>query len=158
MLFLTVMGPGIITANIDNDASGITTYSVVGARHGLGLFVDIDSNDNRIDCCAGNGCANGCRYGKGLADLIREEFGVKAAFYMLLGLLIANFGNTVANFAGWAGQYADFGIQQICNGTDWCGRDLGFSRQGELPDNRKRSARCVSDLCRIYHFGHYGEA
>lgn len=112
MLFLTVMGPGIITANIDNDASGITTYSVVGARHGLGLLWTLIPTTIALIVVQEMVARMGVVTGKGLADLIREEFGVKAAFYMLLGLLIANFGNTVANFAGWAASMQILGFSK----------------------------------------------
>lgn len=112
MLFLTVMGPGIITANIDNDASGITTYSVVGARHGLSLLWTLIPTTIALIVVQEMVARMGVVTGKGLADLIREEFGVKAAFYMLLGLFIANFGNTVANFAGWAASMQILGFSK----------------------------------------------
>jgi len=112
ILFLTVMGPGIITANIDNDASGITTYSVVGARHGLSLLWTLIPTTIALIVVQEMVARMGVVTGKGLADLIREEFGVKAAFYMLLGLLIANFGNTVANFAGWAASMQILGFSK----------------------------------------------
>jgi len=112
MLFLTVMGPGIITANIDNDASGITTYSVAGARFGYGLLWTLIPTTVALIVIQEMVGRMGVVTGKGLADLIREEFGVKAAFYLLLGLLIANFGNTVANFAGWAASMQILGMSK----------------------------------------------
>lgn len=112
MLFLTVMGPGIITANIDNDASGITTYSVAGARFGYGLLWTLIPTTIALIVIQEMVGRMGVVTGKGLADLIREEFGVKAAFYLLLGLFVANFGNTVANFAGWAASMQILGMSK----------------------------------------------
>jgi Mn2+/Fe2+ NRAMP family transporter len=101
-LFLSVMGPGIITANIDNDASGITTYSVAGARFGYSLLWTLIPTTIALVVIQEMVGRMGVITGKGLSDLIRENYGVKTTFFMMLGLLIANFGNTVANFAGWA--------------------------------------------------------
>lgn len=101
-LFLSVMGPGIITANIDNDASGITTYSVAGARFGYSLLWTLIPTTIALVVIQDMVGRMGVITGKGLSDLIRENYGVKTTFFMMLGLLIANFGNTVANFAGWA--------------------------------------------------------
>jgi Mn2+/Fe2+ NRAMP family transporter len=102
IIFLSVMGPGIITANIDNDASGITTYSVVGARFGYSLLWTLIPTTIALVVIQEMVGRMGVVTGKGLSDLIRENYGVKTTFFMMLGLLIANFGNTVANFAGWA--------------------------------------------------------
>jgi Mn2+/Fe2+ NRAMP family transporter len=98
LLFLVIMGPGIITANVDNDAGGITTYSVCGAHFGysmLWLFIPIifaliiiQEMSSRM----------GVVTGKGLADLMREEFGLKITFYSMLILLVANLGNIIAEF------------------------------------------------------------
>lgn len=101
-LFLSVMGPGIITANIDNDASGITTYSVAGARFGYSLLWTLIPTTIALVVIQEMVGRMGVITGKGLSDLIRENYGVKTTFFMMLGLLIANFGNTVADFAGWA--------------------------------------------------------
>jgi len=97
-----IVGPGIITANLDNDAGGITTYSLAGAIYGyrllwtvipvaLALFV-VQEMSSRL----------GVVTGKGLADLMREQFGVKAIFYLMVALLLTNWGNTMAEFAGLA--------------------------------------------------------
>jgi Mn2+/Fe2+ NRAMP family transporter len=101
-LFAAIVGPGIITANVDNDAGGITTYSLAGSIFGyrmlwtivpvaLALFV-VQEMSSRL----------GVVTGKGLADLVREEFGVKATFYLMVVLLVTNLGNTMAEFAGLA--------------------------------------------------------
>lgn len=112
LLFLAVMGPGIITANIDNDASGITTYSVAGARFGYSLLWTLIPTTIALVVIQEMVARMGVITGKGLADLIRENYGVKTTFYMMLGLLIANFGTTVANFAGWAASMEILGISK----------------------------------------------
>jgi NRAMP (natural resistance-associated macrophage protein)-like metal ion transporter len=112
LLFLTVMGPGIITANIDNDASGITTYSVAGARFGYDLLWTLIPTTIALVVIQEMVGRMGVITGKGLADLIRENYGVKAAFFMMIGLFIANFGNTVADFAGWAASMEIFGVSK----------------------------------------------
>jgi len=106
------MGPGIITANIDNDASGITTYSVAGARFGYGLLWTLIPTTIALVVIQEMIARMGIITGKGLSDLIREKYGIKTAFYMMLGLLIANFGNTVANLAGWAASMEILGFNK----------------------------------------------
>ncbi len=111
-LFLTVLGPGIITANVDNDAGGITTYSVAGATLGYKLlWILIPMTLALIvvqEMCARMGAVTG----KGLADLIRERFGVKITFYAMLALLLANLGNTLSEFAGVAASMELFGVSK----------------------------------------------
>lgn len=111
-LFMSIMGPGIITANIDNDASGITTYSVAGARFGYGLLWTLIPTTIALVVIQEMIARMGIVTGKGLSDLIREKYGVKTAFFMMLGLLIANFGNTVANLAGWAASMEILGLSK----------------------------------------------
>jgi Mn2+/Fe2+ NRAMP family transporter len=111
-LFLSIMGPGIITANIDNDASGITTYSVAGARFGYGLLWTLIPTTVALVVIQEMIARMGIITGKGLSDLIREKYGIKTAFFMMLGLLIANFGNTVANLAGWAASMEILGFNK----------------------------------------------
>lgn len=102
LLFLSVMGPGIITANVDNDAGGITTYSQAGAHFGLTvLWIFIPMTISLImiqEMCNRMGVVSG----KGLSDLIRERFGVRWTFYLMLALLLTNFGNVLAEFSGIA--------------------------------------------------------
>ena len=112
VLFLSIMGPGIITANIDNDASGITTYSVAGARFGYGLLWTLIPTTIALVVVQEMVARMGVVTGKGLSDLIRENYGVKTAFFMMLGLLLANFGNTVANLAGWAASMEILGMSK----------------------------------------------
>jgi Mn2+/Fe2+ NRAMP family transporter len=112
LLFFAVMGPGIITANIDNDASGITTYSVAGARFGFNLLWTLIPTTIALVVIQEMVARMGVVTGKGLSDLIRERYGVKVAFFMMLGLLTANLGNTVANLAGWAASMEMLGLSK----------------------------------------------
>jgi NRAMP (natural resistance-associated macrophage protein)-like metal ion transporter len=101
-LFLAVVGPGIITANVDNDAGGITTYSLAGAAYGTKLLWTLIPITVALvviqEMCARMGVVTG----KGLADLIRENFGVRITFWVMVALLIADIGNTIAEFSGVA--------------------------------------------------------
>jgi NRAMP (natural resistance-associated macrophage protein)-like metal ion transporter len=112
VLFVSVMGPGIITANIDNDASGITTYSVAGARFGYALLWTLIPTTIALVVIQEMVARMGTVTGKGLSDLIRENYGVKSTFYMMTVLFIANFGTTVANFAGWAASMEILGLSK----------------------------------------------
>ncbi|MFH0856127.1 MAG: Nramp family divalent metal transporter [Candidatus Omnitrophota bacterium] len=112
IIFLSVMGPGIITANVDNDAGGITTYSVAGAHFGYSLvwsFVPIIIALVIIqEMCSRMAVVTG----KGLADLIREEFGVRVTFYAMAVLILSNIFNTISEFAGIAASAELFGISK----------------------------------------------
>jgi len=112
ILFLSVLGPGIITANVDNDAGGIATYSVAGASFGYSLLWTLIPITVALvvvqEMCARMGVVSG----KSLADMIRENFGVKTTAYLMLFLLLADLGNTVAEFAGWASAMEIFGISK----------------------------------------------
>src|SRR3954467_13266538 len=107
---MAVIGPGIITANVDNDAGGIATYSQAGADFGYGLLWTLIPIALALVLVQEMTARMGVVTGKGLSDLIRERFGVKATFYVLLALLIANLGNTMAEFAGVAESLAIFGV------------------------------------------------
>ncbi|MBI4698186.1 MAG: Nramp family divalent metal transporter [Nitrospirae bacterium] len=112
LLFMSVIGPGIITANIDNDAGGITTYSVAGARFGYALLWTLIPTTVALIVIQEMVARMGVVTGKGLSDLIRENYGVKVTFFMMVVLLIANFGTTVAEFAGWAASMEIFGVSK----------------------------------------------
>jgi len=111
-LFLAVVGPGIITSNVDNDAGGITTYSLAGAGFGYKLLWTLIPMAAALiviqEMCARMGAVTG----KGLADLIRERFGVKITFYAMLTLLLCNLGNTISEFAGVAASMELFGVSK----------------------------------------------
>lgn len=113
LLFFAVIGPGFITANVDNDANGIYTYSAAGAQFGhMLLWTLIPITIALIvvqEICARMGAVTG----KGLSDLIREEFGFRITFFMMLGILIINFGNIVGEFAGIAGSLELFGLSKF---------------------------------------------
>ena len=108
LLFLSVVGPGIITANADNDVGGITTYSLSGAQFGytqLWILIPVTVALLVIqEMCARMGAVTG----KGLADLIRENFGVRLTFWVLLLFLLGNVGTITSEFAGVASAAAIF--------------------------------------------------
>lgn len=110
LLFLAILGPGIITASAGNDAGGITTYSVAGADFGYSiLWVFLPMILPLIvvqEMCARMGVVTG----KGLADLIREKFGVKVTFYAMALFLLSAFTNTLSEFSGIAASGEIFGV------------------------------------------------
>ena len=109
-IFFAVLGPGFITANVDNDAGGIYTYSAAGARFGyLPLWTLIPVTLALIvtqEMCSRMGAVTG----KGLSDLIREEFGLRTTFVMMTLLVLANMTNVMAEFAGVASSLELFHI------------------------------------------------
>jgi Mn2+/Fe2+ NRAMP family transporter len=113
LLFLAVVGPGFITANVDNDAGGILTYSSAGAQFGhLLLWTMIPITFALIviqEMCARMGAVTG----KGLSDLIREEFGFRITFFMMIGILVINFGNVVTEFIGIATSLELFSLSRF---------------------------------------------
>ncbi len=112
VVFLAVLGPGIITANVDNDAGGITTYSVAGAHFGYSLLWTLIPITVALIVVQEMVARMGVVTGKTLADLIRENFGVRTTFFLMLSLLLADMGNTVAEFAGWASAMEIFGVSK----------------------------------------------
>ncbi len=112
LLFLAVLGPGIITGSVDNDAGGITTYSVAGAIYGYRLLWTLIPSFLVLVIVQEMNARMGIVTGKGLADLIRENFGVKITFFIFVGLVIADIGNTATEFAGVAGSMSIFGISK----------------------------------------------
>ena len=91
IIFLSVMGPGIITANVDNDAGGITTYSLAGSQFGYSLLWLFVPMIIALAVIQEMGVRMGIVTGKGLADLIREKVGVKLTFLMMIALLTCQF-------------------------------------------------------------------
>ena len=110
LLFLAVVGPGFITANVDNDAGGIFTYSAAGAQFGYLLLWTMIPTTLALIVVQEMASRMGAVTGKGLSDLIREEFGLRITFLMMLGLMVTNFGNVVAEFAGIASSLELFGV------------------------------------------------
>ena len=111
-IFLSILGPGIVTGSVDNDAGGITTYSVAGALYGYKLLWTLIPSFIALLAVQEMNARMGVVTGKGLADLIRESFGVRITFYMFIFLLIADVGNTATEFAGVAGSMNIFGVSK----------------------------------------------
>jgi NRAMP (natural resistance-associated macrophage protein)-like metal ion transporter len=123
-IFFAVIGPGLITANVDNDAGGIYTYSQAGAKWGyLPLWTLIPITLLLIvtqEMCSRMGAVTG----KGLSDLIREEFGLRTTFFVMTALVLVNYGNIVSEFAGIASSLELFGISRyfsvpVCSVAVW---------------------------------------
>ncbi len=113
LIFAAVIGPGIITANVDNDAGGILTYSQAGAQFGHALLWTMIPVTLALILIQELAARMGAVTGKGLSDLIREEFGFRITFFMMLAILLINFGNVVTEFAGIAGSMELFGLKRI---------------------------------------------
>jgi NRAMP (natural resistance-associated macrophage protein)-like metal ion transporter len=111
-LFLALLGPGIITSNVDNDAGGIATYSICGARFGYAMLWAFVPITVFLIVVQGMGLRMGVVTGKGLSDLIRERFGVRVTFYLMIAMLVVNLGNTVAEFAGVAASLGIVGVSK----------------------------------------------
>jgi len=112
LLFVAVLGPGFITANVDNDSGGILTYSQAGAQYGYKLLWTMIPITLALivvqEMCARMGAVTG----KGLSDLIREEFGLRMTFIVMILLVIVNFGNVMAEFSGIAGSLDLFHVSK----------------------------------------------
>src|SRR5262245_50027097 len=112
MLMLSVVGPGFITASVDNDAGGIFTYSLAGAQFGYSLLWVMLPITVALIVVQEMSARMGTVTGKGLSDLIREEFGFRITFFLMAALIVTNFGNVVAEFAGVATSLELFGISR----------------------------------------------
>src|SRR5438477_12719188 len=112
LLFFAVVGPGFITANVDNDAGGILVYSSAGAQFGHLLLWTMIPITLALIVVQEMSARMGAVTGKGLSDLIREEFGLRITFLMMIGILVTNFGNIIAEFAGIAGSLELFGVSR----------------------------------------------
>src|SRR5271155_5349582 len=110
--FLAVLGPGFITANVDNDPGGILTYSQAGAKFGYALLWTLIPTTIALIVVQEMAARMGAITGKGLSDLIREEFGLRATFVTMAILAAADFGNIAAEFAGLASGMAVFGVSK----------------------------------------------
>jgi NRAMP (natural resistance-associated macrophage protein)-like metal ion transporter len=111
-LAVAVIGPGFITANVDNDAGGIATYSVAGAQFGYSLLWTMIPITIALVIIQEMSSRMGAVTGKGLSDLIREEFGFRVTFWLMLALVVTNFGNVMAEFAGVASSLELFGVSK----------------------------------------------
>ncbi len=124
LLFFAVVGPGFITANVDNDANGIVTYSQAGAQFGYRLLWTMIPVTLALIIVQEMSARMGAVTGKGLSDLIREEFGLRITFLMMIIILVINFGNILGEFAGIAGSLELFGLSKyytvpICAAIVW---------------------------------------
>ncbi|MCJ7503981.1 MAG: Nramp family divalent metal transporter, partial [Acidobacteriia bacterium] len=113
VIFLAVLGPGIITASVDNDSGGIYTYSVAGAHFGYSLLWMLIPITIALIVIQEMVARMGVVTGKGLADLIREEYGLRTTFILMVLLLVANLGNTISEFAGLASGMSVFGVSRF---------------------------------------------
>src|SRR2546421_758368 len=111
-IVLAVVGPGFITASVDNDAGGIFTYSQAGAQFGYSLLWVMIPISIALVVIQVMASRMGAVTGKGLSDLIREEFGFRLTFFLMLGLVVTNFLNVVAEFAGVASSLELFGASR----------------------------------------------
>jgi len=111
-LFLSVMGPGIITAFADNDAGGIATYSAAGARYGYSLLFVLFVSVLVLSVVQEISARTGAVTGRGLSDLIRERYGVKWTLFAMVVLMVANIGTTVSEFSGIATSFEIFGVSR----------------------------------------------
>ncbi len=111
-IFLAVIGPGFVTANVDNDAGGIFTYSQAGAQFGYTLLWTMIPITIALVVVQEMASRMGAVTGKGLSDLIREEFGFRLTFFVMVTLVITNFGNVVGEFAGIASSLQLFGLSK----------------------------------------------
>src|SRR5213593_1284542 len=112
ILVFAVVGPGFITANVDNDAGGIATYSVAGAQFGYTLLWTMVPITIALVIIQEMSSRMGVVTGKGLSDLIREEYGLRATFILMMLLLVVNLGNTISEFAGLASGMSVLGVSR----------------------------------------------
>lgn len=112
LLFLSVIGPGLITSSVDNDAGGIATYSIAGAHFGYSMLWTLIPITFVLVIVQEMSARMGVVTGRGLSDLIRENFGIKLTLFIMIGLIIANFATTISEFAGIASAGEIFGISK----------------------------------------------
>src|ERR1041384_5758312 len=110
--FLAVIGPGFITANVDNDPGGILTYSQAGAKYGYQLLWTLIPTTIALIVVQEMAARMGAITGKGLSDLIREEFGLRMTFFTMIVLGLADLGNIMAEFAGMASGMGIFSVSK----------------------------------------------
>jgi len=124
LLFLAVLGPGFITANVDNDSGGILTYSQAGAQFGYSLLWIMIPITIALTVIQEMNARMGVVTGKGLSDLIREEFGLRLTFLLMVLLVVVNYTNVVTEFIGIAGSIHLFHVSKfisvpICAALVW---------------------------------------
>src|SRR3954469_10596775 len=112
LALFAIIGPGFITANVDNDPGGILTYSQAGAKFGYTLLWTLIPTTIALIVVQEMAARMGAITGKGLSDLIREEFGLRMTFFTMVVLGVADFGNIAAEFAGLASGLGIFGVSK----------------------------------------------
>jgi NRAMP (natural resistance-associated macrophage protein)-like metal ion transporter len=112
LFLLSILGPGFITANVDNDAGGIYTYASAGAQYGYRLLWTMIPVAILLTCAQEIAARMGVVTGKGLSELIREEYGLRTTAFLMLGLLACNLGDVVSEFAGVASSTQLFGVSK----------------------------------------------
>lgn len=123
-IILGIIGPGIITASVDNDAGGIAIYSIAGAHYGYMLLWTLIPIAVFLFVIQEMSARMGVVTGKGLADIVRESYGVKTTFYLMLFMFLTNVANTVSEFAGLAAGFEIFGVSRyvsvpLCAAAIW---------------------------------------
>ncbi len=113
VLIFAVLGPGFITANVDNDAGGIYTYATAGAQFGYGLLWTMIPMAIMLTFAQEISARMGVTTGKGLSELIREEFGLRTTAILMFGLIICNLCDVTAEFAGVASSTQLFGLSKF---------------------------------------------
>ena len=145
-LFLAVLGPGFITANVDNDSGGILTYSQAGAQYGYTLLWTMIPITIALivvqEMCARMGVVTG----KGLSDLIREEFGLRITFVLMVLLVVVNYTNVVTEFIGIAGSLRLFHVTKFISVPTLRLPGLVYGGARQLQKHRKNLPRRVSGL------------
>jgi len=112
LLILSILGPGFITANVDNDAGGIYTYAAAGAHYGYSLLWTMIPVAVCLAFAQEISARMGVATGKGLSELVREQYGVRIAFFLMCGLILCNVGDVVSEFAGVASSMDLFGVSK----------------------------------------------
>ena len=145
------VGPGFLPASGGNDAGGIWTYSAAGAQFGYSLLWTMIPTTIALVVVQEMAARMGAVTGKGLSDLIREEFGFRVTFFLMLALVVTNFGNVMAEFAGVASSLELFGISRYVVVPARGVRRLGARRarhlqqhREDLPDGLRRSTCATS--------------
>ncbi len=150
LLFFAVLGPGFITANVDNDSGGIFTYSQAGAHYGYSLLWTMIPITLALivvqEMCARMGVVTG----KGPQRLIREEFGLRVTFVVMILLVAVNFGNVVTEFIGIAGSMQLFQRQQVPQRAHLRRHRLGSDREGRLQERGEGLSRRQLLLLRLH--------
>jgi Mn2+/Fe2+ NRAMP family transporter len=153
LAFLAVLGPGFITANVDNDPGGILTYSQAGARFGYAILWTLIPTTVALIVVQEMAARMGAVTGKGLSDLIREEFGLRATFFVMLVFGLADLGNIAAEFAGIASGFGIFGVSKYL--TVPAGAILVWAL---IVYGRYKAVERILLLFSLIYFGYMGSA